>query len=61
MTDKRVIMRQLTSSLWQIENAKGIVLQYDIVAHGLYEAENYVKRWISSFPNWDYEIILLQK
>lgn len=61
MTYKLVIMRQISNSIWYIENTKGTILQKDIVAHGVYEAENYIKRWVSSFPNWEYQLILLRK
>ena len=58
MTNPHVIMRQMTSNLWQIENEKGNVLQRDIKACTADEASKYVSNWISSFPNWTFELIL---
>lgn len=54
-------MVQLTPHLWQIESEKGHVIAPSITAHSAFEAEQYVKNYITSFQNWDYKMVLKAK
>lgn len=54
-------MVQQTPHIWRIETPNGTILQSNVISHSAYEAEEYIKRYISSFPNWDYRLILLIK
>lgn len=52
-----VKMIQRSRHKWYIETEKGFVLAEDINLCNTYEAESYVKNYISSYPNWSYVII----
>jgi hypothetical protein len=56
---KKVKMIQRTPHNWRIESASGHIMQDNITAHSQYEAEEYVKRYISSFQGWSYEIVTI--
>lgn len=47
-------MVQRSRSRWEIVSAKGFVMQANIAVSSRLEAEEYVKRYVSSFLNWDY-------
>lgn len=49
-----VLMIQESKNRWRIESEKGIVLQSDIRLGTVFEAEDYIKAYISSFLNWTY-------
>jgi hypothetical protein len=52
-------MIQTEPCTWKIMTEKGIILKDDIKVSMIYEAEDYVKRYISSFNSWTYELIPL--
>lgn len=52
----KVIMRQISRSRWEIRTDHGIVLRDEIMLGRIDEAEEYVKQYISSYPNWIYEL-----
>ncbi len=53
-------MVQSTPHKWYIATSAGFIIQYDITAHSVHEATEYIKNYITSFQNWDYEIITLK-
>lgn len=56
-----VLMIQVSSCRWKIETKDGKVLTEDIMIGPVAEAEEYIKRYVTSFSNWKYEMILLKK
>jgi hypothetical protein len=58
MTPK-VKMVQHSKHKWCIKTATDKVLQDDIVISSQFEAEEYVKKYISSFMGWTYDILPL--
>lgn len=56
---KHVLMIQTEPCTWRIESEAGIILKDDIKVSIIYEAEDYVKRYVSSFTDWTYELIPL--
>lgn len=46
---------------WCIKTDKGVVLQDGITISSQFEAEEYVKNYISSFMGWTYAILPLDK
>jgi hypothetical protein len=61
MSNKTVKMIQVFKCNWKIENLKGDTLKDNITVGTLYEAEQYVKAYVSSFMNWNYEMVPLKK
>jgi hypothetical protein len=59
--NKCVLMIQLNNSLWQIKSSKGIVIADDIRINSVYQAEEFVKNYISSFQGWSYEVCPILK
>jgi hypothetical protein len=51
----------MTKFRWQLESSKGHIIKNDIFLSTRLEAENYVKNYVSSFTNWDYEVIPKEK
>jgi len=56
MKQPKLVMKQQTPCRWQITTEKGIVLKDDIMLGTFLEAEDYVKRYVSSFSNFIYEM-----
>lgn len=56
MKQPNIKMIQESTNRWRIESDTGIVLTDDIIL-GKLEAEDYMKRYISSYSTWTYEII----
>lgn len=54
-----IIMRQVLPNVWQIESAAGHVIQKGIIACSEREADDYVRKYASSFNNWTYRIALI--
>lgn len=46
---------------WQIENAKGDVIVYDLMIGSKVSAERYIKNYVSSFMNYNYEVVPLKQ
>lgn len=59
MRKKHLKMIQSEPCNWYITNDKGTIIQDDIKVGLLLEAEDYIKRYISSFNAWTYELIPL--
>jgi hypothetical protein len=53
-------MRQTSKYSWEIVSDRGHVLQSGISLGSRYRAEDYVKRYVSSFHGWTYEIMELK-
>lgn len=56
-----VHMRQLSKYQWEIVSESGNIIQNNISFSNTYKAEQYVKNYISSFVDWRYTIITLEK
>lgn len=54
-------MIQTSKHKWKLETPSGKVLVDDIVINNAYDAELYVKSFISSFLGWDYEVKPIKK
>lgn len=54
-----VKMIQHSKHKWCIKTDKGVVLQDEIVISSPFEAELYIKNYISSFQGWTYDIVNL--
>lgn len=55
----KVYFVQQSDYAWQIESESGKVIQKDITCASIFKAEEYIKNYVSSFINWDYELKLL--
>lgn len=56
-----VKMVQVTPHTWQIVSQKGNVIQNEIIAHSLYEADQFIRKWVTSFLHLDYILVPLPK
>lgn len=56
-----VLMVQISQSRWEIQTRNGFVLQGDITVSTNHEAEDAVKRYISSYLCWNYKMVPLKK
>lgn len=56
-----VYMVQTMPRLWRIQSEKGIVLMDDIMVYSVREATDYVRRYVSSWDNWNYEVKPLEE
>lgn len=54
-------MIQTNNHRWQIKTLKGILILDDIHVDSAYEAEEYIRKYISSYQGWSYEIQPLLK
>ncbi len=54
--NKCILMIQTSNHRWQIRTPKGILIVDDIHVNSAYEAEEYVKRYVSSYNDWTYEV-----
>lgn len=52
-------MIQIAKANWRIETLTGHIMQKDITCGTVIEAEEYVKKYISSFDGWSYRVIPL--
>ena len=59
--DKCVSMIQTSQCNWHIKSPKGHILMDNITVGTVHLAEDYVKRYISSFPDWTFKLIPLTK
>lgn len=53
-------MVQVSKHKWMLVTSNDNVLQEDINVFSIFEAEDYVKRYISSFQNWNYVLIPME-
>lgn len=56
-----IIMIQVSKCRWRIETKSGILLTDDIMIGLPAEAEDYVRKYITSYLNWGYELKLLEE
>lgn len=54
-------MVQLSKHKWRIETQNGTVIKDDVTVHSISEATEYIKRYISSYNDWDFNILPLKK
>lgn len=54
-------MIQVSKCRWRIETKSGILLTDDIMIGLPAEAEDYVRKYITSYLNWGYELKLLEE
>lgn len=54
-------MKQMTRNRWRIESWQGKILLDDIILTTAYDAEMFIKAYISSFPSWGYILITKDK
>ena len=60
--DKRHLkIVQATANRWRIENASGIVILDDLMLESSYRADQFMKGYVSSFIDYNYEVIPLNK
>jgi hypothetical protein len=53
---KKMIIKRISTACWIIENEKGTMLQENITLSTTYEAEEYIKNYVSSYLNVGYEV-----
>ncbi len=51
-----LIIKRVTQNRWVIVNQKGDILKGDLTLASPYEAEQYIKSYVSSFINVNYEV-----
>ncbi len=51
-----VYLVQLNKYRWRLESNKGVIIMDDISAHSSYDAEKWVRGYVSSFACWEYRI-----
>lgn len=55
-----VRMVQTSRYNWHIESPDGkVVMKSDLTFHNKSQAEDYIKRYVSSYPNWRYVLVPL--
>lgn len=59
MRIKKVKMVQMTQCNWRIETLSGSVMKADIMLGLQAEAEEYVRKYLTSFTDWSYEMVPL--
>jgi len=59
--NKCLNMIQTSQNRWQLVAPKGNILVSDIMVSSELEAKDYVKRYISSFMNWEYKLEPIKK
>lgn len=59
--ESKVRMVQRSKNRWELQTSKGYPLQTDITVSSKKEAEDFVKRYLTSFNCWTYEIIPLEE
>lgn len=56
-----VQMVQTGKHTWSIKStSSGAIIQSNITIHNEYSANEYVKRYVSSFSDWTYEVVPLK-
>lgn len=46
---------------WRIENSKGDVILDDLRLESVFRAEEYIRAYVSSFNNYNYEVVPLKE
>jgi hypothetical protein len=57
MTSKKVKLIEISDNRWELFGPKGNTLAEGMRLNTQYEAESWVKAYISSFNDWTYEIL----
>lgn len=53
-----VYMIQTNKHLWEIRSSSGQLLGEKSLA-SIFQAQDYIEKWISSYTNWTYEMVPL--
>ncbi len=61
MGEKCVRMIQVSRYRWNLVAPKGSVMVEGLLCSSSYEAEEWVKKYVSSWPTWSYEVITRQE
>ncbi len=56
-----VYLVQTNKYRWRLESDKGVVIMDDISANSSYDAEKWVRGYVSSFACWQYKIKPLEE
>ena len=59
--DKKVKIVQTSQHKWKLVTPQGTVLTEDLTLNSVFDAERYVKAYISSFSGWSYAIVPLSR
>lgn len=51
-----IYMIQVAPQRWQLESQSGAILKDDLLMNSQFDAEKYVREYISSFPAWIYKM-----
>lgn len=54
--ERLMIIVEIFKGRWQVTNATGTVLVYDLPLGNALEAERYIRAYVSSFNNYNYEV-----
>lgn len=54
-------MKQVSKNRWRLETKSGIIILDNIVVHTNEEANKYALAFVSSWHNWDFNLILWSK
>lgn len=58
MSDEKCVkMIQTSRQLWKMVSSKGCVIKEDVMVYSEYEANEYVRKYISSFSGWSYVVL----
>lgn len=45
---------------WHVQSPNGTILQKDITIASHYDAERFIKNYVSSFTNWGWEVVPME-
>jgi hypothetical protein len=55
--NKRLKMKQVANNRWNLLSPNGTIMAEDILVYSEYEAIEWVKAYISTWPSWSFEVI----
>lgn len=58
---RTLIIKETNKGRWQIENSQGIVIVDDLRLESVYRATEYIRKYVSSYQCYGYEVIPLTK
>jgi hypothetical protein len=56
--DKCVKMVQISNNRWNLMSPKGTIMVEDILLYSPYEASEWAKKYISSWSDWSFKVII---
>jgi len=54
-------MIQISQSDWQVRTETGVLMQKNVTVSSVHDATEFIKRYVSSFMGWEYEVIPMNK